>query len=163
MRWNGLERSVGELVAAVVLLAAALTLGSPPGSVARLRVGMTEAEVADALGTPGLPHPDRYAYLAIHGPGVFGPDGAERYREYLREVRRTNSQFYRQYRLPFCVVDVYFRGIEGDERVVSGEARRSLAWGRSLAASVFAALALGLLAAEAARRFRSRARPVPAP
>jgi hypothetical protein len=153
MRWNGRERAVGGLAVITTLLAGWLVTDSLRESISRLRPGMTESEVAAALGTPGRPNPRKETCIWLHSPGAFGHDEA-RYESYVREVFRTNSQFYREYRFPLCTVDVYFRGVRGDERVSAVEARRTFGWTWQFGAWAVIALALGLVAAEAARRSR---------
>ena len=154
MRWNGRERAVGELAALTALLACWLVTDSPAERAARLYSGMTPGDVADALGTPGRPNPRKDTFIWLHSRSAFSSHDDARYEAYVQEVFRTNSQFYREYRFPLCTVDVYFRGVRGDERASAVDARRTFGWTWQFGAWAVVALALGLVAAEAARRSR---------
>lgn len=161
MRWNPRERTVGELAAAAVL-GVGILAASPAGYTARVRPGMTPAEVEAALGTPGRPDGWREAFH--HGPrdlsDLWNPETLER----ERAVRREDSWQYRDYEQPSCTISVAFRGVTGDERVTAVDGYRALRPDWHLAPWLAGAVAAGLLAAEVARRVR-RASPlvVPAP
>lgn len=162
MRWG--ERTAGELVAVAVLVVGFLVASAPGEAMARVRPGMTQAEVEAALGTPG--RPDAWKDAALHAPrdlsDLWSPESIER----ERSVRREEHRAYRSYDLSSCVVAVAFHGAEGDERVTSVEAYRVLRPGWSLVPWAVGAVVAGLVTVYMTRRYSRRpvvaAEPTPA-
>jgi hypothetical protein len=160
MRWTKRERTTGEVVAVLVLVAGALSV-NPGASAARVETGMTPAEVEAALGTAG--RPDYAAESHRHAPrdlsDLWSPETIER----ERALRKGSSWKYYNYDIGSTVVAVAFHGPEGDERVSSVDAYRVFRLGGHLLPWLVGAVAAGLLAAEALRWRRRTATPTAVP
>ena len=160
MRWTKRERTTGEVVAVVVLVAGALSV-NPGEYAARLHPGMTPAEVEAALGTAGRPD---YATESLHhAPRDLSDLWSESTVTRERAVRKGDSWMYRDYDVGSCAVAVAFRGPEGDERVTSIDAYRAFRPGWHVVPWLAGAVAAGLLAAEGLRWRRRSVTPAAEP
>ncbi|MFO0797962.1 MAG: hypothetical protein U0804_10825 [Gemmataceae bacterium] len=153
MRWTKRERTTGEVVAVVVLVAGALS-ASPAGDAAKVQPGMTAAEVAAALGSEG--RPDYATEQLKHGARDLSDLWSESAVDRGRAMRKADSSVYRDYDVAAGVVAVAFHGPEGEERVTSAEGYRVFRPGWHLVPWLVGAVAAGFLTAEALRWRRAR-------
>ncbi len=146
MRWNGSERAIGYLAFLCTLTAGAVFSDDLEAAATRVRPGMNRDEVAAALGTSDQRSRTRFGFFCP-GPRIT-PETAER----VRAFAAASDARYREYPLFRCVVDVEFDPADG---VVSVVAHRSMSGAWFLTAWPVAAVAVGLVTAELARRRRA--------
>lgn len=121
---------------------------------------MSRGEVAAALGAGDQPSRTRFGFFCVTLRPDDSPEQARFRQRLIDEYAAANRARYREYQLFLCVVDVEF---DPDKGVVSVVSHRSMTEAWFLTPWPLAAVAAGLVAAEAARRRRSATVPPESP